>query len=247
MVPPPPRSHWGLFFFFLISGYVGLRVCLFVQAGVACEETAKEQRPSEVFEGLTGESCGVGGRLVATFGLNTQRSGASSEFYWTLSTSAVKNKGHNRKTLMDHKCPGRAPRRLAGRRGWGSGTHTTLMTTAGPRRSEMRICGRLLCLMSVWDERRGSRGAWRTQESCSVSVNALTHSSSRSKASGPPLSQQDPLKTKTCLFLWWKLQFNVCYSFFLPLFLVKSGVGLAFKPYICSTKFIYLSAHLGTV
>lgn len=101
---------------------------------------------------------------------------------------------------MDHKCPGRAPRRLAGHRGWGSGTHTTLMTTAGPRRSEMRICGRLLCLMSVWDERRGSRGTRRTQESCSVSVNALTHSSSCSKASGPPLSQQDPLKTKTCLF-----------------------------------------------
>lgn len=55
-------------------------------------------------------------------------------------------------------------------------------------------------MMSVWDERRGSRGARRTQESRSVSVNALTHSSSCSEASGPPLSQQDPLKTKTCLF-----------------------------------------------
>lgn len=35
--------------------------------------------------------------------------------------------------------------------------------------------------------------------------------------------------------------------FFLPLFLAKSGVGLAFEPYICCTKFIYLSAHSGTV
>lgn len=37
---------------------MGLSVCLFVQAGVAYEETAKEQRPSEVFEGLTERAAG---------------------------------------------------------------------------------------------------------------------------------------------------------------------------------------------
>lgn len=60
-VPPSAQSHRGFFLFFFISGYVGLSVCLFVQAGVACEETAKEQRPSEVFEGLTGRVVGCEG------------------------------------------------------------------------------------------------------------------------------------------------------------------------------------------
>lgn len=37
---------------------MGLSVCLFVQAVVACEETTKEQRPSEFFEGVTGRVVG---------------------------------------------------------------------------------------------------------------------------------------------------------------------------------------------
>ena len=175
-----------------------------------CEEDHEEAEVRLGFLGLavrTMESWGLSSYVWVE---RPEHSSASSGLYWTLSTSAVKNKG-NKQTHTDEsqmsrqgsKKPSRPQRQRI------RNTHTPVMTAAAPPKSlgrqreervplcrEMRICGRLLCssacLMSVCGTdgeearmlRRMDRSApesWRV--SMPVPINALTHSSSQAQAS----------------------------------------------------------------
>lgn len=178
---------------------------------------------------------------------------------------------------MNHKCPGRAPRSLPGHRGRESGTHTPLMTAAGPsRRKERQREGRAFLCVGKWGfvggscthphawwacvgrtgRKHGCTGGWIEELQSSRELQCFYASCYQYTDSfiflGPGLHAHRRNHGKQRLaFLWWKVQLNVHNTFlFQPLFRVKSVVISAPQPDRLKVYMVYInvySAHMGTV
>lgn len=183
---------------------------------MACEEDVRKQRSRGGFRGKEVRTVVVVSSSVWVECLE-QRS-ASSAFYWTHSTSALRTKATTK--LTDESQMSRQSSKEASWPRTYTHTHYRLPLQR-VERIETRICGRLecssTCPMSVCGMDREE--AWtdiRTPESYSVfmpvAINALTHSSSWAQASaltaGTMENKERLFYSGNFSFMWITLRFS---------------------------------------
>lgn len=218
----------------------------------------------------------LGGASSCAWVERQEHSSASSAFYWTLSTSAVKNKGNNQThwwiTNVQAELQDAFPATEAGNQ---EHTHHRLpqpVCWGGRRDREMRDCssvgkwgfvGGSCAHPHAWwacvgrtGRKHGWTGGWIEELQNSRELQCSYASCYQCTDSfifiGPGLRAHRRTHGKQRVaFLWWKSQFNVDNTFlFQPLFRVKSGVISALQPDILQVYIAYInmySAHLGTV